>query len=136
VWTEQYVPAMRGHWLTGQGPDLPPSIRWQHSESLYLTLALRGGLGLIVIYGALTLSALLAARDVRDGRALRYVWLALAVMQVVEGYLIQSGPPQLLWTVTALVLGRTAADATSGVRVQGERGERRGSATPDHMAPV
>ena len=28
IWTEQYVPAMSGHWATGWGPGVPPKVDW------------------------------------------------------------------------------------------------------------
>ena len=39
IWSEQYLPALRGMWLTGYGPADPPGISWGHTESGYLTLS-------------------------------------------------------------------------------------------------
>jgi O-antigen ligase len=115
VWTTQYIPAVTASnaWIYGFGPDLPPQVFWKYTESLYLTLILRGGLPLLAVYAALVLAALVATRRVarrsqderRTMAQVLFVALALLVpLQTIQAYFVQTGMSHLLWILLALVL--------------------------------
>lgn len=120
IWTEQYFPALRGRLLTGYGPDIPPEITWRFTESLYITLALRGGIPLLILYAAFVLA--LAGECVRTRRETEGVPRAMAQgllaalilllpMQIIQAYFIQAGPGHLVWALGALVIAsRNAHD--------------------------
>lgn len=113
IWSEQYLPALRGMWLTGYGPADPPGISWGHTESGYLTLILRGGLlllfaAILVVYLSWrTARAALPGLEVRADAAIAATVLVLAVMMPVVNfffpYFTASGLPQPLWVVWGLL---------------------------------
>jgi hypothetical protein len=114
VWTTEFVPVLKSHITTGYGPDLPPNLVFQYTESVYVTLLLRGGLPLLVIYGALMAALALRARDVKDDdapevRAVAHVVFLVVVlvlfMQLATNYFVNSGFPFLFWVLAALLLG-------------------------------
>jgi hypothetical protein len=114
VWTTEFVPILKSHITTGYGPDLPPNLVFQYTESVYVTLLLRGGLPLLVIYGALMAALALRARDVKDDdapevRAVAHVVFLVVVlvlfMQLATNYFVNSGFPFLFWVLAALLLG-------------------------------
>jgi hypothetical protein len=112
LWTEQFLPALHNHWLTGYGPLLPPHISFEYTESLYLTLLFRGGVVLLLVYAGLMVAlgaiAWRAARSRAPARRLagRVTFLLvglLAVMHLMEPYFTTSGLPHLVWILAALV---------------------------------
>jgi hypothetical protein len=113
VWTTEYVPVLKRHLTTGYGPDLPPNLSFKYTESVYVTLLLRGGLPLLAVYGGLMFALALSARDLRhdalaDVRALaQAVFLAVVLivfMQMVTNYFVNSGFPFVFWILAALLL--------------------------------
>ncbi|HEV7461469.1 MAG TPA: hypothetical protein VGN78_13110 [Solirubrobacteraceae bacterium] len=114
VWERQYLPALSGRWLTGYGPDLPQQITWKFTESLYITLLLRGGVPLLLAFlglmGALFVAARrVAARDpapdrVVAARAVAVLVVLLIPMHLVEPYFIDTGLPHVLWALAGLML--------------------------------
>jgi hypothetical protein len=111
VWQDQYLPAMAGHWILGYGTGEIPGITWLHTENLYLTVLLRGGILLMLIYAGLMIA--LAQRSARlldvpepERRAVVRVLLAVTVILVpinaIFPYLTASGMPQLFWLLPAL----------------------------------
>jgi quinol-cytochrome oxidoreductase complex cytochrome b subunit len=144
IWTEQYLPALSGRWLNGYGPQTPPEITWQYSESIYITMLMRGGLILLILYGALMWalgsSALRRSRRAGDAQAVARVLyllvLLLAVIQVIVPYFTTNGLPHVLWALAGLMFAadRAGAGGRSGEPPPGER-----SATawaPPPAAPV
>ena len=129
-WTDQYLPALQGRWVTGYGPQIPPEVTWKYTESVYIGLLLRGGLPLLAIYGLMTWALVLVAlevarRPVRPGpiragpderRALEQalargtvVLLAvLAVTQLIAPLFLTTGLPHVWWILAALVMGAAA----------------------------
>ncbi|HEX7290471.1 MAG TPA: O-antigen ligase family protein [Conexibacter sp.] len=133
-WTDQYLPAMRGRWLTGYGPQIPPDVTWKYTESVYIGLLLRGGLPLLALYGLMTWALLLGALEVarrparpadpaRAGpradaeergleRALARGTIVLlgvlAVIQVIAPLFLTTGLPHVWWILAAFVLGAAA----------------------------
>jgi hypothetical protein len=63
VWRSEYAPLVLSHLLTGYGPGLPPYINWRYTETLYVTLLLRGGVPLLAIYAGLMFAAWSLARS-------------------------------------------------------------------------
>ena len=113
IWTEQYLPALHGSWLNGYGPADPPGVFWQHTESGYLTLILRGGLAYVAVAGLLVYLSwrsgrvrLQVARTASEA-ALAATVMALAVVLVIINltfpYLVDSGLPQPMWVLWGLL---------------------------------
>jgi hypothetical protein len=131
IWDQQYAPALAedDRWLIGYGPGVPVEVDWQYTETLYITLIMRGGVVLLGIYVALML--MVAARARRLARSedpstraiARVVYLSIilmAFMHLVANYFVISGFPHLLWPLLGLLFApapRTspaAARATPG----------------------
>lgn len=118
IWKDEYLPVLEDRWVTGYGPDIPPDAKWKYTESVYVTMLLRGGVLLLFIYAAFMVKLLLEGRQlVRAGPALEAgigsatvaIVLVLAVTQVIATYFTTSGAPQVIWTLAALVgAGRRA----------------------------
>jgi hypothetical protein len=114
LWTGELLPAIAGRWLTGWGPELPSSLSFEHTESMYLTLLFRGGIPLLLVYGALTLALAgaawrLAAGSERPfdrmlGRVMFTLVALLAVLHLLEPYFVTSGLPHLIWLLAALAM--------------------------------
>jgi hypothetical protein len=64
IWGQQYLPALQGRWLTGYGPQIPPEITWKYTESVYLSMLLRGGVPLLLLYATMSWALALIALDV------------------------------------------------------------------------
>jgi O-antigen ligase len=112
VW-QQFIPVLDGRLLTGYGPDLPPGLAFQHADSIYLELLLRGGMPLLVIYLALIWA--LAARALRTtrardpdtrvvGRVVMTVIIVLVPIHLIQTYFLDTGPPHLLWALAGLLV--------------------------------
>jgi hypothetical protein len=119
-WTRQYLPALSGRWVTGFGPDLPPNASWKFTDSVYVTLVLRGGILLVAAYVALMAGFVSAAKTARlgtpDSRASAAAILVLIVvlvpLQAIANYFTTSGLPEVIWISAALLsiapaVGRT-----------------------------
>jgi hypothetical protein len=111
VWTEQYFPVLQGRWLTGYGPN-PPPTPFQYADSLYITLILRGGLVLLAVYAAMTVALWAMSRGaIADPDPERRVVAAvvaatvllLVVIHIIEPYFLDSGAPHVLWALTGLL---------------------------------
>jgi hypothetical protein len=114
IWTEQYVPALSGHWATGWGPGVPPKVDWQWTESLYLTMLVRGGIPLLLIYVWLAGSTITRARRLArapdfERRLLSNVvftsTVVLLFMQIITPYFVLTGPPHIYWALLGLLFG-------------------------------
>jgi len=126
VWSDQYIPGLSGRWAAGWGPDLPPDVAWEHTESVYITLLLRGGLPLLFLFGASMIAVSRAARGVdmdRERRPLARTVVALVavlwLMQLLYPYFTSSGLPQPFWVLVAI----TFAGWQNGARPQPELSE-------------
>jgi hypothetical protein len=131
VWTNQYLPLVREHLVTGYGPDHPPSIAFSHTETIYLTLLLRGGVPLLIIYAGLMFTLAFLGREFRhdadpDRKAIGsvlYLIVALGVfMQLLTNYFVNAGFPHLLWILAALLF------------IEGNRSEEPDAVTPSRTA--
>jgi len=125
VWTQQYIPAIEQHLLTGYGPELPPGSVWEFTESMYVTLLLRGGLPLLLIFGWLMWLVARRCREIDDDRrpVARAMWAIVVVlifMHLVNNYFLDSGLAELWWGVAGLLFAVTAPslsrDACASVR--------------------
>jgi hypothetical protein len=123
LWRDQYLPIVReGRWWTGYGPDSPPNLSFAFTESLYITLLMRGGLPLLLMYAGLTgllIAAGLRARSDPDpgrraaARATVVGLLLLIPMHTVEPYFVLTGMAPLLWISAAVVMGGPTRDRAS-----------------------
>jgi O-antigen ligase/polysaccharide polymerase Wzy-like membrane protein len=113
LWTEQMLPAIAGRWLTGYGPGIPTSLSFEYTESMYITLLLRGGVPLLLVYAALMLAlgaaALRLARsrggaDCVIGRGLFALVALLGALHLLEPYFATTGLPHLIWILAALCI--------------------------------
>ncbi len=111
VWTQEYLPGMEGRWAAGYGAGFPPDVLWEHTESVYVTLLLRGGLPLTVSFIVLMAVTYAAARSAtRDparrgaARAVMALVTVLWVMNLLFPYFTSSGMPQPFWVLVAVVL--------------------------------
>jgi hypothetical protein len=113
VWQTEYVPLLSGRLLTGYGPDVPQRLNFPYTESLYVTLLMRGGVPLLLIYGALmcafvAVGARAGKSDDPDrriaGRVLVVCVGVLIFIHLLESYFVDSGPPQVLWLLVALMV--------------------------------
>ena len=110
VWKQQYFPVIKSHLSTGWGPNQPPSITWPYSESLYLTLLLRGGLPLLAVYLAMMyiMASETKRRRTRDPEneavsiALWTLIVVLVPMQLLFPYFITTGLPHIFWILAAV----------------------------------
>ncbi len=115
VWTQEFLPTISHNIVTGYGPELPPGAVWQYTESQYVTLLLRGGLPLLVIYGFLNWSLFAQARrrsgrpgvDRVIGRTTEALVVILVPMLVVENYFIDPGLAELWWILAGLLFAGT-----------------------------
>jgi hypothetical protein len=112
LWRTQFIPLVERTLPTGYGPTLPPGLNFPHTESLYITMALRGGITLLTIY-VLLVGALLAkaarrfSSDDADERAVARTVAAATVALIfghlIATYFIDSGPAHVLWALVALL---------------------------------
>lgn len=113
VWEEQFFPSIERYWTTGYGPELPEEITWRHTESIYITLVLRGGLPLLLAFVWLNVELWRLARNAAQSdidptvlvlaQVLMVVVMLLIPMHAVYPYLTGSGMSQVLWVVAAIV---------------------------------
>jgi hypothetical protein len=129
LFREQNAPALEGHWVTGYGPDLPPRLalgNFPFAETTYVTLLFRGGVPLLAIFLLLTIAVISAARRAQLAAASHLEWSVATVvftttvgyllLQLIESYMTQSGPPHTYWVYVGLML------AAGGVRAKGTYG--------------
>jgi hypothetical protein len=126
VWQEQYLPLVASNLLTGYGPGLPAYINWRYTETLYVTLLLKGGLPLLAIYVGLMYAAWLLARKLASSplasseeRSVAQVLLILIVilipMHFINPYFANTGLAHPMWILFGLLSG-TAGRLETGQR--------------------
>jgi hypothetical protein len=112
VWTNQYLPVVTDNLLTGYGPGLPPNVNWEYTESVYITILLRGGVPLLATYAALMIAAWSVARYVASrgppaersaAQAMMIMVLVLVPMQFINPYFTNTGLPHILWALFGVV---------------------------------
>jgi len=117
LWTKQYLPTIDQHLVTGYGPELPPGAVWKYTESVYISLLLRGGIPLLFLFAWLMwimARRSLAIDDDRRplARTMFVVILVLIPMHTQANYFIDAGLPQVWWAFAGLLF----AGATAGAR--------------------
>jgi hypothetical protein len=116
-WTRQYLPALAGRWVTGYGPGTPSNVTWQFTDSVYVTVVLRGGLVLLGLYAALMTGFASVARRATRGSAqakclaaaLLILVIVLIPLQILATYFTTSGLPEVIWILAGLVSVSVAA---------------------------
>ncbi|RKS80739.1 hypothetical protein CLV35_0207 [Motilibacter peucedani] len=125
VWTTQYGPALKPHLLAGYGPGIPPEVNWKFTESLYLTLLLRGGVPLLAAFAFWCLFLWTRARraegSVRPeesalGHAMSAIVLGTIVMDISNPYFVNNGFPHALWVLAGLLAVPTPLRSASWPR--------------------
>jgi hypothetical protein len=126
VWTQQYGPALHGRWAAGYGPTIPPDVTWKYTESLYITLLLRGGIPLLLAFAAFQGSLFFAARKQfvaadptqrATARVVAAMAIVLVPMHAIFPYFTSVGLPHLVAGAAGIMLagyrrpGVTEADA-------------------------
>jgi hypothetical protein len=129
LFEEQTTPALAGRLVTGYGPDLPVQLvlgNFPYVQTSYLLLLLRGGIPLLLVFVVLIAMVLTAA--VRAMRAARtefeesvatvvvIVTVAYVFLQLIESYLLDSGPPQVYWALVGLMLAAGTAENVQSAR--------------------
>jgi hypothetical protein len=135
LWTNQLLPLLKGHELTGYGPDLPSQLQnFPFTESLYISLLYRGGVILLVVWIALfTAMGLAAFKSTRDrdplqqalGVALVAAIVCLVFMQALEADFTDDGMPQVLWMLLGLLAFREVSVTAVRGRVRSALEEAR-----------
>lgn len=112
VWTEQYLPEVLRSPLVGWGPQLPAVISWRFTESVYLTLLMRGGVLLLLAYLAFVVATWVVARRTPAdappelhavGVVVATSAVLFAVMQTINPYFTSVGYPHVLWALLGLL---------------------------------
>lgn len=118
LFEHQSLPALRGRWLTGYGPEQPPELRlgnFAWTESAYITVLLRGGVPLLLTFGALMVGFFALGRaaqgrgsptQVAVGRVLVAVVVILVPIHLIETYFLDTGPPHVLWALAGVAAAR------------------------------
>lgn len=135
LWTNQLLPLLKGHVITGYGPDLPPQLQnFPFTESLYISLLYKGGVILLVVWIALFVAmALAAVKSARDrdplqqalGAAVLAAIVCLIFMQALESDFTDDGVPQVLWILLGLLAFRDVARTAVTGRVRNALEEAR-----------
>jgi O-antigen/teichoic acid export membrane protein len=116
VWTTEFLPVVGKHLTTGYGPDFPPALAFSYTESVFVTLLLRGGLPLLFLYAGLMLALAFRARDLRNdadverraiAQVLFVVIILVVFMQMTTNYFVNAGFPFLFWVLAALLTAGT-----------------------------
>ncbi len=114
VWQDEYLPAVAESPVLGYGPELPDSITWVYSESMYLSLQLLGGLPLVLAFGALVwtfFASMAPGQRSADpsvqapARAVIAVTIVLIPMHAIFPYFASPGLPHLVWLLAGVALG-------------------------------
>jgi O-antigen/teichoic acid export membrane protein len=118
VWTTEFLPLIEKHLTTGYGPEPPVTLAFSYTESVYVTLLLRGGVPLLLLYAGLMLALALRARDLRHdpdverraiAQTLFVVIVLIVFMQMLTNYFVNAGFPFLFWVLAALLTAGTGS---------------------------
>jgi hypothetical protein len=129
IWIHQYAPVLKGRLLFGYGPTIPPEVTWKYTESLYVSMLLRGGIPLLLAQLALFAAAWAACRRIyRDpesepsraaaARVVAATTVVLVPMHALFPYFITTGLPHLWWALLGVAL---AGEIETGDRLRPRR---------------
>jgi hypothetical protein len=113
VWVNQYGPALHNHWVAGYGPAIPTSVTWKYTESLYISLLLRGGIPLLLIFMAFQGGMYFAARkqlkapdpsQQAAARVVAAICIVLVPMHAIFPYFTSVGLPHIVCGLAGLML--------------------------------
>jgi O-antigen/teichoic acid export membrane protein len=116
VWTTEFIPLIAKHLVTGFGPDTPPDLSFSYTESVYVTLLLRGGVLLLLLYAGLMITLAFRARDFWNdpdterravAQTLLVVIFLVVFMQMTTNYFVNAGFPFIFWILAALLTAGT-----------------------------
>ena len=124
IWKNDYLPLVSSNLLTGYGPGIPPNVNWRYTEMLYITLLLKGGVPLLVIYAGMMFAAWSLARSLASSplaspqdRCIAQVGLVLILllvpMHIINPYFTNTGLAHPLWIIFGLVSGAAGRLGTS-----------------------
>jgi O-antigen ligase len=129
IWRGEYLPLLDQAAAFGIGTDLPASVDFRHTEMQYLTLVLRGGLTLLLVWIGMAVTVLWHVRrralvDASETTVvlsvtLRAALLALLPMQFIWPYFTNAGFPQTFFVLLGLLIGSRSLDrarATTALR--------------------
>lgn len=126
VWSDDYLPALRGRILLGYGPELPPDVVWRFTESAYIELLLRGGVVLLFAFATFMVVSVMTAASASRSSDLAVassativglVAVLLIPMHAVFPYFLTTGLPHAYIALAAVML--------SGIPLQlADSGER------------
>jgi hypothetical protein len=121
LWTSELLPLLKGHVITGYGPQLPPELQnFPYTESQYVNFLYRGGVVLLVVwFGLFVVMCHAGVRSSRHrdslqqalGAMVATALVCLLFMQLIEAYFVDDGTPQVLWVLLGLLAFREAAPA-------------------------
>jgi hypothetical protein len=126
VWRDQYLPVVNQHLLLGYGPGVPASVTWDSTESLYITLLMRGGVPLLLAFIGLVIAIWMAARaaerspesqDRALGMTLTTVVIVMTFMHLIHPYFTDAGFPHALWILLALLPSRVRSRGRAGAQL-------------------
>jgi O-antigen ligase/polysaccharide polymerase Wzy-like membrane protein len=121
VWRHEFEPILSPHLLTGYGTEPPATLSFGYTESLYVTLILRGGLPLLLVYFGLVAALLVQTRplladpDIERrvvARLLTILFVMLIFMHLFISYFVDSGLPHLLWILAGVAFGAGTTTVT------------------------
>jgi hypothetical protein len=129
LFEEQTTPALAGRLVTGYGPDLPAQLvlgNFPYVQTSYLLLLLRGGIPLLIVFllliGAVLATSVRAVREARGefeesiATVVLITTVAYVFLQLIESYLLDSGPPQVYWALVGLMLAAMGAKNVQSAR--------------------
>jgi O-antigen ligase len=125
VWEQQFLPVIEERPTTGYGAVTPSQLSWTYTESVYITMLLRGGFVLLMVFCAFWIALLVRSwtrvHDPDPGirltaRALAASALVLIPMQAIFPYFTAPGLPHVIAVLAGLAFAPTHETASDGPR--------------------
>jgi hypothetical protein len=125
VWQQQFLPVIEDKPTTGYGATTPSELSWTYTESVYITMLLRGGFILLMVFCAFWLALLVRSwtrvHDPDPGirltaRALAASALVLIPMQAIFPYFTAPGLPQVIAVLAGLAFAPNHESASDHPR--------------------
>jgi hypothetical protein len=125
VWEEQFLPVIEQNPATGYGATTPSELSWTYTESVYITMLLRGGFVLLMVFCAFWIALLVRSwTRVHDpdvgvrlaARALAASALVLIPMHAIFPYFTAPGLPHVIAVLAGLAFAPIHETAGAGPR--------------------